>query len=87
MQSEFHIDVWISFKESVLDPQGQVVKQALHHLGIEGVQSARVGKWIQLQVFAEDDTQAKAMAVSACEKLLVNQVIEKYTLQVKQVGQ
>lgn len=83
MQNDFHIDVWISFKESVLDPQGQVVKQALHNLGLSGIQDARVGKWIQLNIKAVDKKEAEQTAKTACEKLLVNQVIEKYSLEIK----
>jgi phosphoribosylformylglycinamidine synthase subunit PurS len=66
------VRVLIRPKEGILDPQGQVVEQALPALGFEGVANVHVGRLIELDV--EDPGQVPAM----CEKLLANPLIEDY---------
>ncbi|QLQ22763.1 MAG: phosphoribosylformylglycinamidine synthase subunit PurS [Paracoccaceae bacterium] len=69
--------MYVTLRESVLDPQG-VVKGGLEHLGFAGVESVRIGKVIELQV-ADDTTED--MVKEMCEKLLVNTVIENYKIE------
>ncbi len=67
-------------KESVLDPQGVAVKQALHHHGAPEAASVRVGKLIELEWNADvstDDEKLNAM----CRDLLSNPVIEDYAIE------
>ncbi|WP_214704282.1 MULTISPECIES: phosphoribosylformylglycinamidine synthase subunit PurS [unclassified Exiguobacterium] len=70
--------VYVTLRESVLDPQGVAVKGGLEHLGFAGVESVRIGKIIELQV-ADDTTED--MVKEMCEKLLVNTVIENYEIE------
>lgn len=72
------VNVYVTLRESVLDPQGVAVKGGLEHLGFAGVESVRIGKVIELQV-AEETTEA--MVRDMCEKLLVNTVIENYRIE------
>lgn len=72
------VNVYVTLRESVLDPQGVAVKGGLEHLGFAGVESVRIGKVIELQV-ADDTT--KNMVKEMCEKLLVNTVIENYEIE------
>lgn len=72
------VNVYVTLRESVLDPQGVAVKGGLEHLGFAGVESVRIGKVIELQV-TEDTTEA--MVREMCEKLLVNTVIENYRIE------
>ena len=44
------IRVLISFKESILDPQGQTVKNALHTLGYDFIKDVRQGKVFELEL-------------------------------------
>ncbi|GGH83082.1 phosphoribosylformylglycinamidine synthase [Pullulanibacillus pueri] len=77
------VKVYITLKESVLDPQGQAVAGALHNLGYKEVQDVRIGKYIELEVEASDgpiETQIEAM----CEKLLANTVIENYRYEIEE---
>ncbi len=62
-------------KAGILDPQGVAVQRALPALGFEGVADVHVGRLIELDV--EDPSQLEAM----CEKLLVNPLIEDYSIQ------
>lgn len=72
------VNVYVTLRESVLDPQGVAVKGGLEHLGFIGVESVRIGKVIELQV-ADETTEA--MVRDMCEKLLVNTVIENYRIE------
>lgn len=72
------VNVYVTLRESVLDPQGVAVKGGLEHLGFAGVESVRIGKVIELQV-ADDTTEN--MVKEMCEKLLVNTVIENFEIE------
>lgn len=72
------VNVYVTLRESVLDPQGVAVKGGLEHLGFTGVESVRIGKVIELQV-ADETTET--MVRDMCEKLLVNTVIENYRIE------
>ena len=69
------VRVLVRPKEGILDPQGQVVEQALPALGFAGVANVHVGRLIELDV--DDPSQVPAM----CERLLVNPLIEDFEVQ------
>jgi phosphoribosylformylglycinamidine synthase PurS subunit len=66
-------------KQSVLDPQGAAVAQAIQHLGLDNVGKVRVGKSIEIEFPSSPDAE-KLHAL--CHDLLSNPVIEDYTLEV-----
>ena len=67
----------VMLKNGVLDPQGEAVKSALGSLGFDGVNGARQGKLIELTLAdGTDPDDVNEM----CKKLLVNEVIESYTV-------
>lgn len=72
--------VHVTLKNGVLDPQGQAIESALDHLGFVGV-TARVGKYIELDLKETDKAKAKAAVDQMCEKLLANTVVEKYAVE------
>lgn len=67
--------VYVTLKNTVLDPQGQTVTRALNHLGYENVLATRVGKLIELDL--EDNTLLDTVEEMA-RKLLANPVIEDF---------
>ena len=69
----------VMLKNGVLDPQGEAVKSALESLGFDGVNGARQGKLIELNL--ADGTNL-ADVNEMCKKLLVNEVIERYTVDI-----
>ena len=71
------ITVTVMLKNGVLDPQGEAVKSALVDLGFSGVNGVRQGKVIVLDV---DDDFDFSKVNEMCSQLLVNSVIESYTL-------
>jgi phosphoribosylformylglycinamidine synthase len=70
--------IYVTLKPGVLDPQGKAIEHALSGLGFAGVEGARVGKLIELDVAdTVDDAQVDAM----CRQLLANMVIENYRVE------
>jgi phosphoribosylformylglycinamidine synthase subunit PurS len=67
-------------KESVLDPQGVAVREAIQHQGMKGIKEVRIGKFMEIELEAGADAEAKLHEI--CRDLLSNPVIEDYRLQV-----
>lgn len=72
------LNVFVTLKPGVLDPQGKAIHKALSGLGFGGVNDVRAGKFIELDV--ADDTSDAAVE-EMCRKLLANTVIEKYRIE------
>ena len=70
--------VIVTLKDGILDPQGKAIEGALKSLGIDGIDSVRQGKLFEMEVATEDRTKAAGLLRGACEKLLANQVIENF---------
>lgn len=68
--------------KELLDPQGKAVMSGLKNLGLTGVHDVRIGKRITLQIDAENKEAAKQTAEEACKKLLANQVMEYFEVEV-----
>jgi phosphoribosylformylglycinamidine synthase PurS subunit len=80
----YKIKVYVTLRESVLDPQGVAVKDSLHRLSYEEVAEVRIGKYIELTL-AEGDYDLDTKVREMCEKLLANMVIEDYRFEVEEV--
>jgi phosphoribosylformylglycinamidine synthase len=63
-------------KQSILDPQGVAVREAMRHHGLPGVKSVRVGKMLEVEVDGADEAKMHEI----CRDLLSNPVIEDYQL-------
>jgi len=74
--------VTVGLKPGVLDVQGKAVAGALKDLGFGGVQDARVGKRIEIELEGTDRAAAEAQVKEMCEKLLANSVIESYRVEI-----
>ena len=74
------INIIITLKESVLDPQGKVVQQALNGMGFKNVNEVRQGKFFDINIDEKDQKKAEEKADEMCKKLLANLVIEDYKI-------
>lgn len=74
--------VHVTLKPGVLDPQGRAIVGALGDLGFEGVDNARQGKFIELDIADQPKAEAKVAVEEMCKKLLANPVIENYTIEI-----
>ncbi|HHV53372.1 MAG TPA: phosphoribosylformylglycinamidine synthase subunit PurS [Synergistaceae bacterium] len=76
----------IYLKEGVLDTQGRTILRSLHDLGYGEVQDVRVGKYLRITLEAADESAARRQAEAMCSDLLVNDLIEEYSLVVEEEG-
>lgn len=76
------VNVYVTLRESVVDPQGIVIKEALQNTGYEEVQNVRVGKLIQLELEGTENIDVRVKEM--CDKLLVNKVIEDYRYDIEE---
>lgn len=72
--------------KGLLDPQGKAVHQGLSKIGISSVEDVRIGKKIILQVNAASEDEARNAGIEACEKVLVNKVMETFDVHVLQLA-
>lgn len=77
------VNVYVTLRESVVDPQGTAAEQALQNMGYEEVKNVRIGKLIELEI---DGTapEIEARVDEMCKKLLVNRVIEDYRFEIEE---
>lgn len=77
----YNVQIKIMLLKDLLDPQGKAVQAGLKNLGLKGVNDVRIGKHITLQVDANSEEEAKALADDASKKLLANPVMEFYEIE------
>ena len=74
--------IHITLKKDVLDPQGSVIANSLKSLGFDGVNDVRQGKYIEIKINDDDRGAPTKKLNEMCEKLLVNLVIEDYSVEI-----
>ena len=83
----FEARIHVTLKKSVLDPQGDTVRNALATLGFQGVADCRIGKFLVLRLAERDAAAARAQVDEMCRKLLANPVIEDYLFEITEVAE
>ncbi len=76
------VRVLVSFKDSVLDPQGQTVKNALHTLGYKNISDVRQGKVFEVDITDMSDADIEKIIPEISNKVLANPIIEKFTWEI-----
>jgi phosphoribosylformylglycinamidine synthase subunit PurS len=74
--------VYVTLKGGILDPQGKAIEGALKSLGFDGVESVRQGKIFDIELKASDRAAAEGLLRGACEKLLANQIVENFEVEI-----
>ena len=72
--------VIVTPKKTVLDPQGNAVRDAMRHLGMPEVRAVRIGKYLEIDVDGKD-VDLKKRLDGLCRDLLSNPVIEEYSIE------
>ena len=72
--------VTVTLKKDVLDPQGKVVQNTLLNMGMSNLKSLRQGKHFEIEVDEKKQSEAEKKIDEMCKKLLVNLIIEDYTI-------
>jgi phosphoribosylformylglycinamidine synthase len=76
--SRYRIEIRVTPRKGILDPQGKAIHHALHSLGWEAVDDVRVGKALHIELDAEGADEARSEAEAMCRKLLANPVTEDF---------
>lgn len=79
MKAKIHV----TLKNGVLDPQGKAIEHALGNMGFGGVDAARQGKYIELDLQETNEDAARKAVTEMCEKLIANTVIENYSIELE----
>ena len=76
------VRILVAFKDSVLDPQGQTVKNALHTLGYGVIRDVRQGKVFEIDLVGVTRPEAEKLVPEISDKVLANPFIEKFSWQI-----
>jgi len=82
----FRASIDVMPHDNLLDPQGKAVSGTMQNLGLEEITGVRIGKHITLNVEAKDKKAATAKVEEACQKLLANKVMEKYSFSIEELN-
>jgi phosphoribosylformylglycinamidine synthase len=72
----FAVEVLVTLKPGLADPQGRAVEGALPALGWTNVWGVRVGKHVRFEVEASSEEAARTQVLEMADRLLSNPVIE-----------
>ena len=75
------VRIFVTYKQSVFDPQGETIKDAIHTLGHQEIEAVKVGKFFDV-TFAPGTKDVEAAVKEIADQLLVNFNMETYTYQV-----
>lgn len=76
-----NVRIFVTYKQSVFDPQGETIKDAIHILGHDEVTAVKVGKFFDVTIDATGAAVDQAVKEIA-DQLLVNFNMETYHYQV-----
>jgi phosphoribosylformylglycinamidine synthase len=76
----FEVEVLVTLKRGLADPQGKAVEGALPALGWTNVSGVRVGKVVRLELEAADEDAARSQVAEMATRLLSNPVIEDHEI-------
>lgn len=77
---KFKAIIKITLRNGILDVQGKAVEQALHSIEYPSITEVRIGKFVELNIEAENNILAIEQVDGACKKLIANPIIEDYKI-------
>ncbi len=78
----YEVKVYVMYKESILDPQGEAVKSAIHRLGYDEIQEVRMGKYFEMKVTKKEKSFIEKRIEEICDRLLANVTMESYQYEI-----
>lgn len=85
--SRFRLEIRVTPRPGLLDPEGKAIQSALRSLDYEQVQEVRVGKFLYLDVDAASAEEARDGADAMCRRLLANPVTEDFEIDVQEAAE
>jgi phosphoribosylformylglycinamidine synthase len=81
--TDYRVEVRVTPRRGILDPQGSAVQGALRSLGFGQVGEVHVGRLIVFTLAAEGEGEARARVEAMCRQLLANPVTEDFDVRVE----
>jgi phosphoribosylformylglycinamidine synthase len=82
--SRYRIEIRVTPRAGILDPEGKAIQHALASLGYAGTEEVRVGKLIEVDLTAENEEAALEAGRLMCRRLLANPVTEDYDVRLRE---
>jgi phosphoribosylformylglycinamidine synthase len=82
--ADFDVEVRVTPRRGILDPQGKAVEGALRSLGLSGASEVHVGRLIVFALAADSEAQAAARVDDMCRRLLANPVTEDFDVRLRE---
>ena len=77
------VDIYISRREGIIEPTSEAILGSLHRQGFNNIKKLRVNKLITIEV--ENSDNIDDLVKQICEDLLVNNVMEDYSYEIKEI--
>ena len=81
---KFRAEIDIMPLPALLDPQGKAVSNTMPQMGLGEIVGVRIGKHVTMEIEVADKATAEEKVKEACEKLLVNQIMEHFSFRVEE---
>jgi len=76
--------VYVTLKQSVLDPQGKAIHHSAELLGFDKIQDIRQGKYFEIKLVENlSESEATETATRIAKDVLANPVIEDFRVEVE----
>ncbi|WP_334328502.1 phosphoribosylformylglycinamidine synthase subunit PurS [Companilactobacillus sp. HBUAS59699] len=75
------VKVYVTLRDSVVDVQGEAIKDATHTMGYKNVAEVRMGKYFEIK-FDENNDNLTTDVDEICDGLLANPNIESYRYEI-----
>ncbi|MDL2246555.1 phosphoribosylformylglycinamidine synthase subunit PurS [Methanobrevibacter sp. OttesenSCG-928-K11] len=79
--TKFNVEVKISLKKGMLNPEATTIERSLGLLGYE-VENTKTIEIINFQIESDDRDKVNANVIDMCERLLCNPVIHDYKIDI-----
>lgn len=80
----YQVEVFVTYKASILDPQGEAIKGSVNRMGYQDIEEIRQGKYFQMKI-AKTTENIDTVVNEICDKILANPVMESYTYTIMEV--
>ena len=82
---KFHAKINITLRKGILDVQGKTVENALHSIEFQSNTDVRIGKYVELNITADNNQSALELVEDACKKLIANPIIEDFVINIEEL--
>lgn len=80
--NSYKAKIKITLRKGILDVQGKAVEQALHSIDYDIMENVRIGKYVELDITAQNDGQAEEFVRDACAKIIANPIVEDFEIEI-----